>query len=270
MSLNLYDLLDVDESATAEEIRGAWKAAIEDLTPADRRFRAYNDAAEVLLGEEERAEYDATLAAERAEDIEDAEAGPAEPDEAEPEEAEPAAATERPAPAVPAWALLAAAVAAVLSLALLVWVLTWPGSLGGESPKDRAAAVDTAAGEVEGAATEMVPVVFSYDHRTFDADVERAEAYFTPEFGEQRASLLADLKPEVTGQRVSVVAAVSGSGVTRISEDGQRAQVVVFIDQSSRKGRSEPELLRLWATLYLVREGGEWLLEDICTLGERC
>jgi Mce-associated membrane protein len=267
MSLNLYDLLDVDESATTEEIRGAWKSAIDDLTPADRRFRAYNDAAEVLLREEKRAEYDATLAAARAED---AEVEDAEVTVPEAEESEAAAARPATAPVVPRWALVTAGVAALLSLALLGWVLTWPGSVGGDSPKDRAAAVGAAAGEVEGAATEMVPVVFSYDYRTFDADVERAAAYFTPELGEQRASLLADLRPEVTSQRVSVVAAVSGSGVTRISEDGQRAQVVVFIDQSSRKGRSEPELLRLWATLYLVREGGEWLLEDICTLGERC
>ena len=49
MSPSLYDLLDVDRDASDAEIRAAWKAAIADLDPTDRRFRAYNQAAEVLL-----------------------------------------------------------------------------------------------------------------------------------------------------------------------------------------------------------------------------
>ena len=56
---NLYDVLDVDPSATADEIRTAWRAAVADLDPTDRRFRAYNQAAEVLLDPERRAAYDA-------------------------------------------------------------------------------------------------------------------------------------------------------------------------------------------------------------------
>ena len=49
---NLYDLLDVDRSASEAEIRAAWKAEIADLDPTDRRFRMYNQAAEVLLDPE--------------------------------------------------------------------------------------------------------------------------------------------------------------------------------------------------------------------------
>src|SRR5829696_2227981 len=88
MSVSLYDLLDVNEDATPGEIRSAWKVAIADLDPTDRRFRAYNDAAGVLLDADKRAAYDAELAAERTEA--EAEETPAEP--AEP--AEPAGATE--------------------------------------------------------------------------------------------------------------------------------------------------------------------------------
>ncbi len=68
MSANLYDILDVDESASVEEIRAAWKAAVADLDPTDRRFRAYNDAAAVLLDADKRAAYDAELAADRGGD----------------------------------------------------------------------------------------------------------------------------------------------------------------------------------------------------------
>ena len=58
---NWYDVLDVEPSASTEEIRDAWRSAIADLTPADRRFRLYNEAAEVLLDDERRAAYDASL-----------------------------------------------------------------------------------------------------------------------------------------------------------------------------------------------------------------
>ncbi len=58
-----YDVLDVEPTATTDEIREAWRAAIADLTPSDRRFRLYNQAAEVLLDDEQRAAYDAELAA---------------------------------------------------------------------------------------------------------------------------------------------------------------------------------------------------------------
>ena len=62
---HLYDLLDVAPDADADEIRAAWKGAIADLGPDDRRFRAYNQAAELLLDPERRAAYDAELAARR-------------------------------------------------------------------------------------------------------------------------------------------------------------------------------------------------------------
>ncbi len=60
----LYDLLDVAPNAGAADIRAAWKAAIADLDPSDRRFRAYNQAAELLLDPDRRAAYDAQLAPE--------------------------------------------------------------------------------------------------------------------------------------------------------------------------------------------------------------
>ncbi|MER7556736.1 DnaJ domain-containing protein [Nocardioides sp. NPDC126508] len=78
-----YDVLDVEPDATTDEIRTAWKAAIADLDPTDRRFRTLNEAAAVLLDEEKRAAYDAELATQQ------------EAESAEPEpEAEPVAASE--------------------------------------------------------------------------------------------------------------------------------------------------------------------------------
>ena len=63
MNASWYDLLDVAPDASEAEIRAAWKAAIADLDPTDRRFRVHNQAAEVLLDPQRRAAYDAELAA---------------------------------------------------------------------------------------------------------------------------------------------------------------------------------------------------------------
>ena len=55
---NLYDVLDVEPSSSPDEIRAAWRTAVAELDPTDRRFRVYNQAAEVLLDARRRASYD--------------------------------------------------------------------------------------------------------------------------------------------------------------------------------------------------------------------
>ncbi|THJ13498.1 hypothetical protein E7Z54_01715, partial [Nocardioides sp.] len=92
MSPNLYDLLDVDEAATPDQIRTAWKSAIADLDPTDRRFRAFNDAAGVLLDPDKRAAYDAELAEARADEDRHSEPVDDEPEDDQPEADQPDAA----------------------------------------------------------------------------------------------------------------------------------------------------------------------------------
>lgn len=285
MSVSLYDLLDVNEDATPGEIRSAWKVAIADLDPTDRRFRAYNDAAGVLLDADKRAAYDAELAAERTEA--EAEETPAEPAEAapkmkaepEPPPGEPEAALADPvSSSLPTWALFVAAGAAVLSVALLLVVSFWPGSWGGDSPADQveqAEVAEDAGVSAVDAATSAVPAVLSYDYRTLDADFAEAESYLTEEFADKRAALFEQeaesgmtLREQVVNDEVVVVARVSGTGLTRVSEDGDRATVVVFVDQDSQKGKGAPRSLRMWATLSMIADGDDWLLDDICTEDE--
>jgi Mce-associated membrane protein len=64
MDASWYDVLDVEPTATEDEIRSAWRTAVADLDPTDRRFRVFNQAAEVLLDPARRATYDAELAVE--------------------------------------------------------------------------------------------------------------------------------------------------------------------------------------------------------------
>lgn len=278
MSPNLYDLLDVEESATREEIRAAWKAATGELDPTDRRFRAYNDAAAVLLDDQARASYDAELAAARAEEA---------PVEVAPEAVEPAPEVVEPAPALsrtdeaaptgdsgdgggPSRRLVVAAVVVeVIALALLITVWALPGGHADPSPHEReqsAQRADDAGRSAQDAAAEMVPIVLAYDYRTFDEDEAKARSYLTDDFAAQRSKLLEGLKKDVVKGKVSVSAAVSGTGLTRVSDDGDTAKVVVYVDQESKRGDSSPRPLHMWATFTLVRgDDGDWLLDDICT-----
>lgn len=306
MSVSLYDLLDVPENATATEIRAAWKAAIADLDPTDRRFRAYNDAAGVLLDPEKRAAYDLELAAERDEQPSDdapadtpvdagapVDAGPAPVPTVEPakkerrasevDPVEEPAPTSKPAAAAPTpdrqgpptWALAAATALAVLSVALLVVVLSWPGSLGGDSPaakEDQAAAAEEAGVSARAAADSAIPVVLGYDYRTLDQDFAEAEELLTDEFAEKRTALFDQqaesgltLREQVVKDKVVVQAAVAATGLTRVSSDGEQATVVVYVNQDSQKGKQTPRSLKMWATLSMVADGDDWLLDDICT-----
>ena len=63
-----YDVLGVERGASTEEVRAAWRSGIADLDPSERRFRLLNQAAEVLLDPERRAEHDAALAADEPAD----------------------------------------------------------------------------------------------------------------------------------------------------------------------------------------------------------
>lgn len=299
MSPNLYDLLDVDESASRDEIRAAWKAATGELDPTDRRFRAYNDAAAVLLDDEARAAYDARLAAERADDAdaeradqkpdEDADrktdAGPAVPPVTEPVPAlatadgdatgdpdamDPDAKSADAVDAGPSRTLLVSMIVLeLLALALLVTVWALPGGHADPSPHEvqaNAEQADEAGRSAQSAATDMVPVVLAYDYRTFDEDEDKARAYLTDDFAAERAKLLDGLKKDVVKGKVSVSAAVSGTGLTRVSDDGDKAEVVVYVDQESQRGKGAARPLHMWATFTLVRsDGGDWLLDGICT-----
>lgn len=110
-----------------------------------------------------------------------------------------------------------------------------------------------------------MPEVFSYDYRTLDADLERARGHITEKFATERAQLMGEIRDQVVSEKVVVTAVVSGTGLTRIAPDGDTAEVVVYLEQDSQKGRAEPRTLRMWANLRMVRDGDTWLIDEVCT-----
>jgi Mce-associated membrane protein len=121
-------------------------------------------------------------------------------------------------------------------------------------------------GQVVAAAQVAVPTVFSYDYRTFDADLASADQLLTSDFADRRNALFDDgLRAQVLRQQVVVMAETTAVGLG--AGDAETAQAFVFIDQVTSKKASKDQTLRMWATLVLVREGDEWLVDDVLTGG---
>ncbi len=268
MSLSLYDVLDVDPAASADEIQVAWKRAIADLGPGDRRFRAYNDAAEVLLDPDRRAVYDAKLGV-SADDEQPAPDSvvPAEPEpepelEPEPEpEPEPSRPAEHDRSGIATWVLAVVGVvaAAVLAVTIVMWV-----QVGGDDSMPTLDTEKNAAAALTAAEKASVPVL-SYDYRTFDAGIADAESYMTTSYAAEHSQLMNDLRDDATTQKAIVEAEFKGSAIVRVTDD--RADILVLINQVIQKADAADFVLPVWATLQMVQEDGTWRVDSIVNEG---
>lgn len=260
MNATWYDVLGVDPSAAADEIRTAWKQAIGDLEPSERRFRACNQAAEVLLDPDRRAAYDAELAAEGAlAEPALAEPAPAEPAPAAVEsaavepEATTAGAEPRPAFEVPVWALgaLAAATAAVFILAAIVW-------FGSSAEKD----VEANVAEARSAAEDALPKLINYSYKTAERDRDQALRLTTGQANEDMRELWDDaILPNVVEAKASTSSSVVTSGVVRVSDDGDQVQIVLVMDVASENAAVKNSD-RLPFTVTMLETDGVWLVSE--------
>lgn len=268
-----YDVLDVDRTASTEEIRAAWRGATAGLEPGNRRFKLLNEAAEVLLDPTSRAAYDEGLAAaERAGGLETgagappstaAEAGEAAgletgagaPSSTAAEAGSPAStARRRGVPLVPAWLLIGLAVLAVamVAVAAVAWQRT-----AGESVEEATRAAQTAAEQA------IVPIL-SYDYETLDADQQRAQSYLTSDYRGDYDQLFGVISENAPSTRTKVSAEVVGSGIVRSGQD--RVQVLVFVDRpTTNKVTPQPVVYKDQVTVTMEKVGDDWLVDDLLT-----
>lgn len=277
MNATWYDVLGVDPDSTADEIRAAWKQAIAELEPTDRRFRACNQAAEVLLDPERRAEYDAELAGGAAVAEQPAVVEPelkptpepeGEPDAVEVEaveveveadetaDDETEAVTGEPSPAfaVPPWLLgaLAAAAAAVLVLAAVVW---WAG----DEPEED---VEANVVEARSAAEDALPKLISYSYKTAERDRDQALRLTTGKAHDDIEELWDEaIMPNIAEAKASASSTLVTSGVVRVSDDGDQVQIVIVLDVRSENAAVKNND-RLPFTVTMVETDGEWLVSE--------
>ena len=254
MIANFYDLLDVAPDASEAEIRVAWRSAIAELDPADRRFRVYNQAAEVLLDPQRRRAYDDQLAA--STEVEERDEERAEPD------AEVVAEVgERPDSSggstrreVPTWALAVLAAVTAVAVAASAWL--WFAV-----PSD--ASVEESAGAARSAAERAIVPILSYNALHLEEDKKAAQAYMTSDYREKSYDkMFAVIEQNAPGTKTIVRTDVIRSGIVRSGAD--RVQVLLFLDRpTTNKQTTEPIVYHDQATVTMQRVDGEWLVDDL-------
>lgn len=258
--MNPYDLLDVDRDASDDEIRAAWKAAIADLNPGDRRFRAYNQAAEVLLDPASRAAYDAELAAEEPDPEPDPAPGPVPTTAPVATGPGPAAATtagtvEQPRGGVPWWLLIGVGVLTLVLLAATAYVWTRPSDEG----------VEEATRTAQSAAERAIVPILSYDAATLDEDQQAAHAYMTSDYRKDDYDPLFEvLRDNAPATGTKVEAEVIASGIVRSGED--RVDVLIFVNRpTTNKQQKQPVVYKDQVTVTMEKVGDDWLVDDMIT-----
>jgi Mce-associated membrane protein len=272
MNASWYDVLDVEPTASAEEIRTSWRAAVAELDPTDRRFRVYNQAAEVLLDPERRAAYDDALAAELA-----AEAAPVEPTAESQPEPEPAAPEPAPTaatavtvddphvlpdkearalPVVPGWLLVAVAVVLALALSLAGVLVS--------KPSDASVAADAEAAQA--AADKAVVPLLSYDAKHLDQSRAAVLPLLTSSFRSEYDKFFQGVvQQNAKGLGTVVRAQYVSSGLVRTGAD--QVDVLVFVDQrtTNKQHPKTPVVYKSQATLSMVKSDGAWLIDGLTT-----
>jgi Mce-associated membrane protein len=248
-----YDLLGVAPDAPVDEIRSAWKAAIADLDPTDRRFRVLNEAAEVLLDPTSRAAYDATVEA-LVEPVEPVEplVEPVEP-LVEPVETTAASTPAQPGRSIPGWVLGVLAALTAVMVGVAAWLATQPSD---DSIAD-------ATSDAQAAAESAVVTILAYDYRTLEEDQAAAGALMTEDYREEYDKLFASVgQNAVDLKAVVTVDEPLASGIVRAGEG--RVQVLLFVDRPT-KNAERNAVFQDQVTMTMEKEGDTWLVDGLET-----
>ncbi len=304
MSVSLYDVLDVPPDASADEIRAAWRAAVADLDPTDRRFSVYNEAGRVLLDPEQRAAYDAQRAADQETDQEP-DPSESEPTESEPTEPEPARSRPAAPPAATASApsaqdsgrLTRAERRAARQSARKIAKDSRAQQAGPRAPSGRTArvvpiwalvalavtlvavvsvsayllvavpsddAVREASRRAQSSAERAVVPVLSYDYRSLDQDGEAARSWMTDDYAQKYDQLFEQIQESAPQTETVVRTEVVASALVRSGEE--RVQVLIFVDRPTRnKALEEPVTYKDQVRVTMQKTGDRWLVDQLCT-----
>ena len=244
-----YDVLDVAPDATEAGIRAAWKSAIADLDPSDRRFRVLNQAAEVLLDRKAREAYDAELAT--AEPEADAEATT----DGEAPASEPAATTRRTGWVPAGWLLVVLAVVATLVVGACAAIY-----VGDTSD----ATVADATRQAQAAAERAIVPVLSYDATDMAGSQQAADAYLTADYRKEYDKLFAVLEENAGRTGTVVTAEVVASAVVRSGDD--RVSVLLFVNRpTTNKQVKNPVVYKDQVTVTMQKVGDSWLVDNLVT-----
>lgn len=284
MSASWYDVLGVENDATTDEIRAAWQEAIVGLGPTHKRFALYNEAAAVLLDEEQRADYDASL-----NEGETSDAGEAEPEiseepelSEEPADEQPAAkaaatktaAKKTPAAKAPAEKAASEQTAAtrssglplvptwlIIGLALATIVVAGVAFFQHRDQDDTRAEADAVA-EAVTAARNAAPKILSYSADTAERDRAATLKVLTGDLKCEYDTLWEDrLGKLLKGSKAFAKTTVAAAAVSDVTGNGERVEVLLVLDTESGSARTQQQMVTLSFTATMVEKDGDWLVE---------
>lgn len=151
---------------------------------------------------------------------------------------------------------------AVLCLIAGVVFFTRGYVVGRDDPPENQALIDQAASEavIKEASTALV-TVFSYDYANPGAIQAAADDFLVGAARKEFDVLLTTMLEEAPGQKLTLSAEVSASGVRNLTDD--TAELLVFLDQrSERSTDAEVTVSAAMLTVQLRRVGGAWRVEN--------
>jgi Mce-associated membrane protein len=110
------------------------------------------------------------------------------------------------------------------------------------------------------AGRDAARLVFSYDYRRLDKDLQAGEAVTTGVFRQKyRLTTSRLIRPQAPRLHASIIANVRDAGVISATDD--RVVLLVFLDlQSTSSLRTAPELKEPRLTMTMQRVNGRWLV----------
>lgn len=274
-----YEVLGVGSDASAEQIRKAWRRRTKGTGPGTAEFSALNEAAELLLDPVRRTQYDADVAAKRAE----AERAAAPEEPTAPIE-ESATKPSRVRPFLTGWTGTAtiAGLLAVVAIALAVWQgivysNNHASSSGGPGTGGVAVGNFTQSQSDQQAALAAVntglPAVLSYSYTSMGADQANAARFLSPK---ARPALAASYQRLISGgtppgckhalapiatRKTVVTATVVNAGI--VSVGSNTAQIGAFVNQATTVASQSPVTTQNRVLVTLVKQGGSWLIDSM-------
>jgi Mce-associated membrane protein len=158
--------------------------------------------------------------------------------------------------------LVALLAAVVIALGLAAWFRGEATQLAGSAAASNDALVDAGTtAQVSGQVREAVQRVFSYDFARLDDNERAAAEVITGPYVQSFHQQFARVRQLAPPQRAVVVATVPALAVKVL--DGDRAVVVVFLDQQAHQG-SQAKPLQAFGRLAVTvqRVGGSWKIAD--------
>lgn len=172
-------------------------------------------------------------------------------------ESEADAATDEPAEATPPRARSRPSVGVVLAVVALVLALTCGVLRWLTVSQDQS---DTARDESVQAAKEITGEMLSYETETVEEQLTAARDRMTGEFRGTYSAMIDEVIPAAHAQRIAAFAEVLRAGV--VSAKSDRAELVLFVNQSVQVGDNMPQKTPSVARATMVKVGDQWLLSE--------